>query len=86
MKLYYIQNKGYVGNCLLWWREGGHGYTCNLDEAWRVDEAKAREITAVRRGEDVAWPVEEAEAMAQRHVHGPKPTPPGWKRGRKEAA
>ena len=34
-RYYYIQRhaSGYVGNCLLWWREGGNGYTCNIDEA-----------------------------------------------------
>jgi len=37
---YYLQRSegGYVGNCLLWWRKGGHGYTCDLKEAEVFDE------------------------------------------------
>ena len=27
------QASGYVGNCLLWWKKGTRGYTCDLHEA-----------------------------------------------------
>ena len=32
---YYVQNieRGFVGDNIIWWRKGGHGYTCNLDDA-----------------------------------------------------
>lgn len=66
--LYYIQNKGFVGNCLIWWRKGGGGYTCNLDEAWQVTKEKADEICRVRKGEDVAHLVSLVDASAYRHV------------------
>jgi hypothetical protein len=38
---YYVQNvdAGYVGNCLLWWRKGGSGYTCDLSQAEKFDES-----------------------------------------------
>jgi len=54
--LYYIQHKGFCGNSLFWWRTGGHGYTSNLDEAWKVTKEEAEEICRVRRGEDIARP------------------------------
>lgn len=31
-EMFYVQ-KGYVGNCCNWWREGNHGYSTNLAEA-----------------------------------------------------
>lgn len=68
VKLFYIQNKGHVGNCAIWWREGGSGYTCNLDEAWKVPEDQAKSICRTRRGEDVMWPAGVVDASAQRHV------------------
>lgn len=66
--LYCIQNRGFVGNCLRWWRPNGSGYTCNLDDAWMVSKEKADEICRIRRGEDVAWPVASADLRAERHV------------------
>jgi len=32
---YYLEREqsGYVGNCLLWWRSGHCGYTCDLADA-----------------------------------------------------
>jgi hypothetical protein len=54
--LYYIQNRGYCGNCLRWWKDGGHGYTSNLDEAWKVSKERAEEICRSRPEEDIPWP------------------------------
>ena len=67
-KLYYIQNKGQVGNCLLWWRVEGHGYTCNLNEAWQVNQEKAAAICRSRPREDIPWPVKRVDKAAERHV------------------
>ena len=36
--------RGYCGDCLLWWRVEGKGYTCDLDYAWKVTEEKAAAI------------------------------------------
>lgn len=67
--LFYIQNRGYCGNCLSWWRIGGHGYTLNLDEAWRVPKEQAEAIVRNRPGLDKAWPVEVIDESAHRHVN-----------------
>lgn len=67
-KTYYIQNNGQVGNCARWWRDGGHGYTCNLNEAWRVPKEDAEMICGLRRGEDVMWPADMIDEMSVRHV------------------
>lgn len=69
MTHYYIRNtKSVVGNCALWWAEGGHGYTSDLDKAWCVTEAKAREICRNRPEQDVAYPLEMVNRAARRHV------------------
>lgn len=31
-KKYYVSS-GFAGNCLIFWKKGGHGYSCNLSEA-----------------------------------------------------
>ena len=50
--LYYIQNSGYSGNSMIFWRIGGHGYTCDLSEAWRVTKEEALIICRSRPTED----------------------------------
>ena len=50
---FYIQNVGTVGNCVRWWKPGGNGYTCNLDEAGLFTQEKAREYCASRPAEDI---------------------------------
>ncbi len=67
-ELYYIQNKGYCGNCLIWWREGGHGYTCNLNEAWKLPKEEAERICKDRPAEDIPWPAGLIDGAADRHV------------------
>lgn len=69
-QLYYIQNVGYCGNCLKWWCPDGHGYTVNLREAWKVNREQATDICRSRPAEDIPWPAEVAEAVAQLHVSG----------------
>jgi hypothetical protein len=53
-----------VGNCAYWWRPGGKGYTCDLDEAGLYDEDEARS----HRETDIAVPQELAERLVVRHV------------------
>ncbi len=67
--LYYIQNRGFCGDCLLWHKEGGHGYTMDLDQAWKVTKAEAERICAHRPHEDFLRPVSEMDAAAARHVN-----------------
>ncbi len=68
-KYYYIQNTGFCGDCIRWWRKGGAGYTSNLDEAWRVTEATARKICKSRPREDIPRPAAQVDRVAQRHVN-----------------
>lgn len=66
--LYYIQNKGYQGNCLVWWADGGHGYTCDLDKAWKVPESQAKSICRDRPEQDFPRLATDVERFAHRHV------------------
>ena len=67
--MYYIRNaKCVVGNSILWWVDGGHGYTCDLKKAWKVPESKARSICRDRPKEDFMVPANKAEASTQLHV------------------
>ncbi len=65
--LYYIQNRGPVGNCLQWWAHVGQGYTCDLDKAWRVSRAEALNIIKRRPDIDKAWCVSDINKLAYRH-------------------
>jgi len=63
MSKYYIQDKRQtVGNCILFWREEGRGYTTNLDEAWLVEENWKGRTT------DVLWPEEILRSLAKPRV------------------
>lgn len=60
-KQFYIQDKRQiVGNCLVFWRHEGHGYTTSLVDAWVVDES-----WKPWRNTDVLWPKEEIDSIAQ---------------------
>lgn len=56
-KLFYMQVKGYVGNDLLWWKEGGAGYTTDVSKAGVWTESRALR-QAKMRDEDIPWPKE----------------------------
>lgn len=60
---YYLQdNRSYVGNDILFWRDGG-GYTTNLDKAEIfTKEAAVRQHQS--RLTDVPWPKEYVDAKA----------------------
>ncbi len=66
--LYYIQNIGYQGNCMKFWRPEGKGYTVNLFEAWKVTKEKADEICRSRPQEDIPWLASEIDASARLHA------------------
>ena len=66
--VFVILNRGpVVGNCALFWCDGGHGYTCDLDKAWKVDGEKAEDICSCRPEEDFAIPYDVAVADSKRH-------------------
>lgn len=60
--LFYVQDtRSVVGNSASWWRFEGNGYTCNLNEAWKVPG------TWRGRDTDVLRACLEVDAMAERH-------------------
>jgi hypothetical protein len=67
-KLFYIQNKGFVGNCLLWWGPEGKGYTTDLDKAGKYTVAEAIRRCSSRPEQDFYHPVDVVDAQAVRHV------------------
>lgn len=50
--IYLLQNvtAGCLGNCPQFWREGGSGYTVNIDEAQRFTPEEAANIVRSSRG------------------------------------
>lgn len=53
MSKFYVQDKrDYVGNCILWWRENGAGYTTNIEDAGVFTE----DTLPKNRETDVPWP------------------------------
>jgi len=66
--LYYIQSRGCVGNCALWWRAGGSGYTCDLKQAWKVTFQEAVRICRDRPQEDIPRPVELVDRLSEQHL------------------
>jgi len=65
---YYIRTRGYSGDCLLWWKRGGCGYTTDLRNAAQLSEEDARRIISNRPEEDSMYPVDEVDAVAELHV------------------
>lgn len=70
--MFYIQNRLPVGNCVQWWADGGHGYTCDLDRAGKYTREEALRIVRGRPAIDKAWPVEEIDRLANRHFDSQK--------------
>ena len=70
-ELYYIHCRAhgaYVGNCMLWWAEGGSGYTCDLDKAWKVTGEEADRICRDRPDDDIPYLASVVDANARRHA------------------
>lgn len=67
-ELFYIQNVGFAGNCLKFWRPEGRGYTSDLNEAWKVTAEKAKQICRSRPNEDIPRLVSRLDKIAARHV------------------
>ena len=68
MTYYYIRAYGPVGNTVLWWRSGGHGYTTDLKDAGIFDENFALNQQKERPDIDEAWPVEQVVPLAKLQV------------------
>ncbi len=68
-EMYYVRNtRSVVGNSILWWADGGHGYTCDLSKAWKVPKSKAASICRDRPEQDVMVKAKYAERSTERHV------------------
>jgi|TARA_R110000824_G_scaffold394396_1_gene594164 hypothetical protein len=51
--MYYIRNEGFLGNALMWWKEGRDGYTCDINKAHKFTKEEAENIC--KRPEDTAY-------------------------------
>lgn len=64
---YYIQDtRQIVGNCALWWRHEGKGYTCELLDAG-LFKGNSSEVHSDRDC-DVPWPAELVRKLVIGHV------------------
>lgn len=66
--LYYIRNRGPVGNCVQWWAEGKCGYTCDLNRAHKFTRKEALSICEERPEIDSAYACHLVDALSLRHV------------------
>lgn len=66
-KFYIRDTRQCVGNCLLWWRKGGSGYTTDLDEAGQYSKEEAEKICK-NRSTDIMYPVGVMIKISERHV------------------
>lgn len=64
---YYIQNRGFCGNSLLWWQKGG-GYTNNLLKAAVFSEKEALNTCKSRPKEDFPRKISEVLKRVEHHV------------------
>lgn len=66
--LCYVQDsRSYVGNCPLWWRPEGKGYTTNLDEAGRYTFDEAMRMHEIR-STDIPWFCREIDPLRRATV------------------
>jgi hypothetical protein len=70
--LYYLQVKGFLGDSLLWWKKGKHGYTADIQQAevWTRDAAFAQH--RVRPDTDFPWRKDYIDSRLQHHVSSEK--------------
>lgn len=63
--IYYLQdNRGYVGNDILWWAKEGKGYTTDLSKAetYTKEQAMSQHQS---RGTDIPWPKDYIDAKSR---------------------
>jgi len=68
---YYV-SKGYVGNCLLWWRKGGYGYTCDLSDAEIFTETDPKFQSVSKDEKYTLWDADYIIKHTESHVNGDK--------------
>ena len=65
---YYLQDsRSFIGNCMMWHRKGGSGYTSNLDEAEKYTFAAVMRMHKTR-DTDVPWLCSEMDLITGRTV------------------
>jgi len=62
MKYYVEDSRRPVGNCMLWWRPEGKGYTTQIEEAGLYSAEQVKQM----RSSDVGWP----EPFVRKHLVG----------------
>lgn len=67
--LYYLQVKGHSGNSLLWWKDGRHGYTCDIQQAHVFTKKEAFGQAKVRPHDDIPWRKDYIDTHLQHHVN-----------------
>lgn len=67
-RTYYIhdRSRGYVGNSMVWWRKGHHGYTCDIREAHVFEEGELAEYLTA--GDLTAYPTEYIDPLVKHHI------------------
>lgn len=65
---YFIHDttRGYVGNCMVWWKADNHGYTCDVGQARIFDESELPDY--LEAGDLVAYPVDHIRDICIHHV------------------
>ena len=61
---YILDTRQVVGNCCLWWRPDGKGYTCNLDDAGLYPQSRGKTL----RDTDVMVHRDVARGLVVAHV------------------
>jgi len=51
--MYYVRNEGFLGNALIWWKEGRNGYTCDINNAHKFTKEEAESVC--KRPQDTAY-------------------------------
>lgn len=67
MSGWYLQDtRVYYGNCMVWWKQDGRGYTSDLTEAHVFTDEEA--VKGASRETDVFWPKDYIDAHARPRV------------------
>jgi hypothetical protein len=65
---YLTVNRTWVGNCLLFYRKNGNGYTCNINDAEVFSRAEAEKYARMADGKYQIWDANYIKSKAVLHV------------------
>jgi hypothetical protein len=68
---YYVSS-GFVGNCMLWWRKDGHGYSCDLLQAEIFNDTDPQLQTIAKDKKYRIWEKDYILSCASSHVDSEK--------------